>query len=573
MSKQSHRSVLIAVLGLVAAFVISASANDDPSHHPTAESFQKSGYDFLWSVIQKEFDARTFENAWDQEQYSSLVDTVIRTGSTYAQPFHNSSFGLTDLYPELLKLDPDPPLYVQYRFESSQAQFGYDSPDDDYSGHAQSLIKIAQRMSDAQYPSYIVGATWARAAELFRDAGMQDTESAVHARETGLELLVESASLDDVDPVYQEFVALRLSKFGWRYSAFTDADKELYCKLLVADQQADPWIANFALGNLWSDRGWKARGDGWGRDVSDQQWDTYYRHLAKARGHLTLAWKSHPNWPEPAVKLIGETMGVQFHQDRDEAFWFHEAVNARIDLERAYTRYAYALAPRWGGSIEEMYQLMDSVVELSNEQSNMGYILLEMMSSITKELEDGHAVLLDEKYLGVATQLMHDELDAPLPYKNKWQLRTVLRTVAMGNFKSKNYEESAKQLRAGGGMTDAIFYPWQETKRFTQYASLLATPASDKVVEGLLAQDMGDPKTELKAFRAACRQIEKQSSSIDPEILGDPLTTVKAIVDRLDPPSQRFSSIGSILRIVSAAALVILIGVWVAFRFIGKRSQ
>lgn len=166
-------SIVFVVQSLCAVSSVSAFVSDDPSHHRTAESFQKSGYyDFLWPLIQEEFD-----NAADQEEYSRLIDIVIRTGSVYAQPFQNSSDGLTDLYPELLMLDADPPLYVQYRYESSQSQFGFDSPDDDYFEHALSLVKITQRMGEADYPPYVVGATWVRAAEFFRNAGKQGAKS------------------------------------------------------------------------------------------------------------------------------------------------------------------------------------------------------------------------------------------------------------------------------------------------------------------------------------------------------------------------------------------------------------
>lgn len=564
---------LLAQLCLVGVCSNATLANDDPTHHSTEESFRKSGYDYLWSVIQDEFDARTFDTPADRDEYWQLVDIVIRTGSIYAQPFKKSDFGLTELYPKLLDLDSDPPLYVQYRYESSQSQLGFDSPDENYLEHAQSLANIAQRMRESDYPAYIEGATWVRAAEFFRDAGLQDSEEAMNAREQGLERLIEAASLEEIKPVYKEFVAVRLSRFGWRYTAFTENDKELYCRLLAENKLADPWIAHYAYGNLWSDRGWKARGDGWARDVSEEQWDLYYKYLAKARGHLTLAWKAHPNWPESAAKLITDTMGVQFHPDRDEEFWFNEAVKARIDIPLAYTRYAYALSPRWGGSIGEMYELMDSVITLSNEQDHMGYILLELMATVTMEIRDRHEVLLDEKYLSVATKLMQDEMDSQLPYKNKWQYRRALRSVAMGQFLLGDYAESAKFLKAGGGMTNQLYDPWQEDKRFHLYSSLLATPASDKVIDGLRAQDEKDSKAELKALKAACRQLEKQTSSIHPEIIGDPLTIVEDIVDRLDPPKPMFSSVGGVIRMVSVAALVVLIGVWLALRFLRKPCQ
>lgn len=39
--------------------------------------FRKSGYDFLWAVIQEEFDARTFDNSSDRDQYWQLVVIVF----------------------------------------------------------------------------------------------------------------------------------------------------------------------------------------------------------------------------------------------------------------------------------------------------------------------------------------------------------------------------------------------------------------------------------------------------------------------------------------------------------------
>jgi len=141
----------------------------------------------------------------------------------------------------------------------------------------------------------------------------------------------------------------------------------------------------------------------------------------------------------------------------------------------------------------------------------------------------------------------------------------------MAHFKSKNYEESAKLLQAGGGMTDKIFSPWRENNRFSRYASLLATSASHKVVEGLVAHDQHDPEAELKAFKEACKIIAKNSSSIDPEIIGDPLEQIEQLVDRLDPPKDWVASAGGLVRIGSIAAIILLIGVWVVLKLM-KRS-
>src|SRR5690606_26329391 len=106
--------------------------------------------------------------------------------------------------------------------------------------------------------------------------------------------------------------------------------------------------------------------------------------------------------------------------DRDEAFWFAQATGPRIDNEEAYRNMANALTPRWGGSREQMFAFLNYVVDLSEKEPNMGYIMLGVMSSITWSESDAHIVLHDEHYLVVVTQLMREEIERPLPYKCPW---------------------------------------------------------------------------------------------------------------------------------------------------------
>jgi hypothetical protein len=505
---------------------------DDPSHHATAESYRNSGYRYFWTVIQDEFDARSIDDPENAQRYREMVDTVMRIGATYAQPYQNSGVGMTTLYPEILKLDPEPPLYVQYRYHNSQA--GPQNPENPFEVHARALMVIAEKMEAAEYPKYISGATWLKASEFLREAEVTDTQLIIETREHGIELLVESASLDEIEPAFQEFVAIRIAKFGYQYSALLPDDKVRYCKLLLEDERVDPWVARFASGNLRSDLGWAARGDGWARDVTRAQWKVFEENLKKAEMHLTKAWELRPQWPEAAEELISITNGyTETSPSRDEAFWFNEVISARIDDEQGYIRFANALKPRWGGSIESMYALMDFVVGLSDEHDHMGYIMLEMMAAITRELEDGHAVLLNEAYLTIATRMMREEISDPLPYKNKWQLRAALRIAAMGQFKSGNYASSAQLLRAGGGMTKDIFNPWAETQRFTLFAPVLATPESDLIIKGLVAQNNGDPKGAKKAFKRALKSLKrlKKKGKIDPEIVRDPISALERIIE------------------------------------------
>lgn len=544
-------------LALAILVALSTPAHANPEAHPTWESYARSGYDYLWEVIQDEFDARPFDTDSEVEQYRQLVDTVIRTGAVYAQPFRNGRAGLADLYPRLLELDPDPPLYVQYRFLSSQVVI--DTPESISLNDelAVALGNVAKQMDEAGYPPYIRAATWLRVAECYRNAGVESAASAA-ARDNGLSTLVEATSLTNIKPQYREFVAERLSNFGWRYSALTDPDKELYQNRLLEGEDTDPWISHYTIGRWLSKQAWDARGDGWGHEVTDQQWALFTDGLTEAEWFLNKAWESRPHWPQAATELISLNMGHQVHEDRDSLFWFEEAIKARVDAEVPYRAAIYSVSPRWGGSDELMWAILDDMVEYGQNHPNFGYAIIAGMSRITSLKSDPHILLHDPKYLGTATDMMLDEIQSPLPYVNKWQQRSALRTLAMGNFEVGNYEICAELLRAGGGMTDRVRSPWANAARFQTFAPTLATPAAEQVIAGLKAESRFDREAAVGYFEQARDLIA--SSGTDPEIHGDPTKVIDDAIDRLKAgmPPQTQSGLLMIVLIVGSVIVVLI---------------
>lgn len=486
--------------------------------HTTAESMARSGYEYLWSVIQDEFDSFETDDQEAENRRQELIDIFIRTGCTYNQPFKMSSFGLEKLYPQLIELDPDPPLYVQYRYHSSQASNYYDSPDKDFIGHAEALLQIVKRMEEREYPDYVVGATWLRTAEFFRDGDAADDERAVYASHRGIETLIRAASLDQIKPEFQEYVAIRIARNGWQYSALTTEDKQLFCEKLLNDKDADPWIGLYANASRNRTKAWDARGSGWARDVNDKQWELFGRYMNQSNRDYAKAWSLRPQWPEPAVEMIGNTMGGGQYNSRDEFFWFTEATNARIDHEKAYVKFAYALTPRWGGSIEAMLSLTEHVIELAQEQDHMSYIFQECISAMAKEVPSETAKEIVNHYRPMMTQMIDEEILDPLPYKNKWQHRSLLRTIAKFNFKAGEYEHASRLLREGGGMTDRLWTPWTAPASFQNFAPLLSTPAYKHVIEGLKALDSDNPETAIEPFERALAILEAQDTVLDPEL-------------------------------------------------------
>ncbi len=537
--------------------------------HETQESFRHSGYEFLWDTIWDEFDTREFEQDQDAEQYQEMMDIIIRTGAVYAQPYRNIRFGTFELYPDIIELDEDPPLYAQYRYHGTVAQNGSDSPSDDFEGHADALVRIAERMEGAEYPSYVIGATWIRAAEFYRDAGLESSSQAMLARDRGMDELVRAAYLQDVAPEHREFVAERVSNFGWKYSALNEKDKELLCERFLTDTGVDRWVAHFAIGKLLMQRGWDARGDGWAHEVSREQWASFSQYMNEAYGYLMRAWEAHPHWVLTQAQLINIDMAADIDSQRDEHFWFQDALRYRADHDGVWDNYARAIMPRWGGSLRAMYALLDHAIELHNNPSSMAYIVVDLMADITWSEEDAHLVLLDAEYLNTATQLMRDELAAPTPCKNVWQHRMMLRTLAMGQYKSGNLVVASELLRAGGGMTDTVRYPWAETSEFTRHAPMLSTAASEDIIAALQATRDRDLKTAHRALKNARRTLVRDTPN--PDIHGDPIGEIDRIMDSISSRMPRVPFYAMpVFQIVAGVCVLVMIGFLVFARI---RSQ
>lgn len=519
------------VLLFVCVLFMVSGAHAQTHVHETEESFHRSGYEFFWGVIQEEFDAREFEDESDAARYKEMIDVVMRTGAVYAQPYRNIRFGMYELYEQILELDEDPPLYVQYRYHGTVAQKGSPAPSEAYRAHADALVRIADRMDEAGYPAYVVGATWIRAAEYYRDAELESLPEAIRAREQGIDELVRASRLTDIAPEHREFVAERLSNFGWKYSALNDRDKELFCERLLTDSGVDAWVAHFAYGKLLMDRGWDVRGDGWAYEVSRKDWERFGQLMGEAYAHLIQAWEAHPEWVNTQAQLINISMGAGIDPQRDEHYWFQDAMRYRMDHGDSWDRYARALMPRWSGSREQMYAQLDLAIDLHLDPVSMLYIAMNQMSMITTSEEDAHLVLLDPEYLNVVTQLMRDELEDPTPYKNIWQQRLALRTLAMGQYKSGNLVVASELLRAGGGMTDSVWYPWAETQEFTRFAPLLSTSASDQIIASLRALGDQDLKVALRASKDALRELERTPP--ESEIHGDPIQILEQQIESI----------------------------------------
>jgi len=514
---------------LLATITCAVSRGKEESLHPDSESFKKSGYDYLWMVIQNESDELAPESPSDKQQHFELIDMTIRASSHYGSRIKSQRDSLRAMYPELLEIDDTPPLYVQYRYHSSQPS--WEGQDQDFRWHGERLLEIAYQMDETGYPDYLSAVAWLRAASYLEEAGAEEDRSTVIlAREHGIDLLVKAAALRGVEPRFHEYLALRIANHGSIYTTLPRDDKLELNARLIADQDADPWIGQFSTGSLERTLAWEARGSDYAANVTERQWRGFERHLVKAHRHLTKAWKIHPAWPEAATELITVTMGHQMRNDRDINFWFEQAINARIDDYSAYVDFAYALTPKWQGSMEHLYGLMGFIIAQSEEHDNMGRALVGVMSTASNQIEEPLAILTDERLLTHATRLMLHEVEhGPEYHHNPWRYKN-LRALALGHFENGDYRQASELLSMGGGMVEKGWTTWPESRRFRQYLPLLASQASDEVITGLEALDSDDVTKAHKAYLQALEVLKEDLKNINPEFDGDPIHEIERLI-------------------------------------------
>ena len=498
----------------------------DPSWHPTSEHYSRSGHEYLLAAVRDEVEARQFDDPSVQQRYNEVIDRFVRDGSNYGVSYVDHRQTLFDLYQELLTIDNPPPLYIQYRYHSSQVDLD-GSPDRVMAKHADALLEVAYQMDQVGYPPYIAASTWLKAAEFMTSMNArQDGTIIAHIREHGIDLLVKAASLEGVEPRYQEFVSERIANFGFQYITLPLEDQKVLCQALLDNKDAEPWIGLYSSGGLRVKLAWNNRGGGYAYEITDEGWQEFERHLVRAHRHLTKAWERKPHWPQPATKLITATMGHQMRTDRPTAFWFQQAIEARTDHYKAYTAFTTDLLPKWHGSIEHLDGLARFIIDRSDEHGNMGRALIYVISSISNQLEDPYAALESDRYLPHMTRLMLDEVEVGLEYQNNpWRSRS-LRAVALGNYRIGNYQSAAQLLRAGGAKTNLGWYAWDENLRFRNFSILLGSPCAQEVIEGLEHLDAGNRDAAHDAFKRAKKALNSRRSEIDPAHFGEPLETI-----------------------------------------------
>ena len=525
----------------LAALIVTATiahANPIAHHeHPTQNSYKTSNYNYVWDLVRDEYTqhAQTLKPQ-QRKRYRELAELFVRAGANFGFPVLDISGRVTELYPELLELDPDPPLYFQYRYHTRRAEPMNAPVSEEFIGIADDLLDIARRMEEARYDHYTTGAVYIRAAEFLRGAPVDSRQRESDARARGLDLLLRAARLESVPPEQQEFVATRIAHHAFKYSALEHDDRVKLIDDILADPRADHWIAHWAAGELYSKAAWDIRGSGYANTVTNEQWQGFYRELAKSYQHLVRAWELHPERPEPIAKLISLTMAHQFEDERHEGFWFEQATAARQDLIDTYENLAWAMLPRWGGTPAHLRAIIEHAIEQGKDNHDMLRCALSALSIANQARNQNTDLLHEPEYLAALVEMAQREIAHPTPSMHRTSRAVTFRTIALGAFETGDYATASMLLTAGGHEATRLYNAWTESARFYDYAPLLAHPAHEHVIFMMHALESNNPDRAREHLIDAIAMLEDlESQGALPESTApDPVPLLRKHLRTLD---------------------------------------
>lgn len=185
-----------------------------------------------------------------------------------------------------------------------------------------------------------------------------------------------------LQPEDQEDVALTLLN-GWA-TPFFGRNPEAVCNAAEGAGKSHQWLALVLRGETEIDKAWSARGGGYVNTVSQNGWNGFADHLAKARKHLTAAWELRPEVPLAASRMIYVSLGDSGITEM--RLWFDRAVAAQIDYQPAWNHMRWGLRPRWYGDVDSMLAFGVTALKTHRFDTDVPRMLFDSVSEVESEL-------------------------------------------------------------------------------------------------------------------------------------------------------------------------------------------
>ncbi|MGD0605693.1 MAG: hypothetical protein ABSA53_19115 [Streptosporangiaceae bacterium] len=156
-------------------------------------------------------------------------------------------------------------------------------------------------------------------------------------------------------------------------------------------QSALPYLFRGSHGVKWA---WEARGSGRASTVGQDAWPVFYARLVDADRDLARAAAMDDADPNPHAQSITVAMGLNLGQ-AEKRRRFNEAIRRYRWHRGAHVEMIQALAAKWSGSNEEMFEFARSASAQAPDGHSVHVVIplahLEKWLNLPRESDDGKA--------------------------------------------------------------------------------------------------------------------------------------------------------------------------------------
>ena len=278
---------------------------------------------------------------------------------------------------------------------------------------------------------------------------------------------------------------------------------------------ADEWLRRFVAGAAEAEQAWKARGDGWAKDVSEESWKVARQHADRARTDLTRAWQLRPDRPEASAEMayLLKLDGVSGESVR---MWFDRSLAAQMDYWPAYDAVITSLRERWGGGTGELFDFARECAATRRFDTIVPSEALE--AAATAAFDEGGEARWRMHSVPTAPacsresiyRMLADVLDgyigepAQSPWRTYWESR-----FACTAFGARRYQEARQHLHAAGGHL-VLEIGHQPEWPAVRWESAMEVLGDESVPEAREAEELltaGQHSAALRRFRMAERRL------------------------------------------------------------------
>jgi hypothetical protein len=307
---------------------------------------------------------------------------------------------------------------------------------------------------------------------------------------------------------------------------------------LATTKNADPWMIHAITAEVEVLFAWDARGSGNADTVTDEGWQGFRQHLAKAQQAAEAAYHLHPELPEPAVTMITVTAALENAADPDT--WFQQALAAQADFPPAYSTRLYFLEPRWGGSTKEMLALGQKALDTARFDTSIPwqYFIAAQYAADPNNGDPIPKIFTRPASYAATAKLLAGYADQwkDTPYADFFRDRLVALHLANGKLKPARqaFEQETHdpdpaafqlfQLNASNMIQYLCMYTYKDRQKIDQFNEALSTfdyGYAGNILDTALVQTPPAGRA-LKLFqrlRAAVKTMENYSAGISVSLL------------------------------------------------------